>query len=78
MPFYEHILTMALEKSECVALFIIVLLLVGVMHYSNLRQMAGISREMHRHVDRNDMKWEVQHQTNNQQEDKRHASRESA
>lgn len=70
MSFYEHVLTMALEKSECVALFIIVLLLVGIMHYSNLRQMAGISKEMHGHVDTNDLKWAAQRRTNLRKSDR--------
>lgn len=67
MSFYEHVLTLALEKSECVALFIIVLLLVFFMHNANSARLKILTDEVQKEVERNDHKWARQGKTNRRQ-----------
>lgn len=52
MNFIEHALTIALEKSECVALFVIIMLLLLIMHYSNLRKLDDLHRDLKDHTEK--------------------------
>lgn len=52
MTLYELILTRALEKSECVALFVIVMFLLVIMHYSNLRRLDSMGRDLKDHTEK--------------------------
>lgn len=52
MSFYELLVTRALEKSECVALFVIVMFLLVIMHYSNLRRLDSMGRDIKEHTEK--------------------------
>jgi len=52
VSFFEQLLQGVVEKSECVALFVIVLILLMVLHQRNSARMDEITRQLYLHDQR--------------------------